>query len=226
MTKKMELNEIMQIANETILQVKRILKFGSGSIIEDILQSDSESLGRSDYARDMYAEENQDDFSELKKITLRAAAAEIAMGGNCHESASLVFSYLMANTKNLKIQLCRERMDDCPSDFHVFTRIILDQSTCIIADEWGSNPTAYISQTNSTSKDIMHEDITDESNALYFECIEILKKGECYLFWQRRERENKDPLVNVYKTCDNLEHLASDKYIGGRGKRAYNDPTP
>ncbi len=219
--------DILNLANEAIQRTKAILKYGSGNIIEDILKSKSQSLGRSDYARDLYEEAASTNLSELDKTFLRAAAAKIAKGGNCHESASLVFADLMTTTNNLKIQLCRQKMLENAQDYHVFVQIVLDNHPIIIVDEWGSNRKAFFAcNINENENEILIICEARTSN-----CIKLLKGSESlvkatdrYKYKQRQIKDCNGDTDMLFETYDDLRFLEQDKYIGGRMKRAYNDP--
>lgn len=219
--------DILNLANEAIQRTKAILKFGSGNIIEDILRSESQSLGRSDYARELYQEAAGKHLTEIEKTFLRAAASKLAQGGNCHESASLVFADLTENTNNLKIQICRQKMLENVQDFHVFVQIVSDIHPTIIVDEWGSNRKAVVATEYNINKNeilIICEATTSNSNELISHSESVIKETTCYKDKERRIKRCRGNLRKIFKTNDNLQYLAEDKYIGKRMKRAYNDP--
>jgi hypothetical protein len=243
---KYDIKNILKRANQSIELTKGILKFGSGNIIEDIRNSDSESLGRSDYARELYNEVVDGHFGDLEKIMLRAAAAELAQGGNCHESAALVFVYLMKITNGLRIQICRIKMLENTQDFHVFVRILTENTSPIIVDEWGEKQALTLNQWSDKDREkdiiIIHEEITNESNLLYEKSKEIIVNTKVYIeknielldYYKsinypnnesmNEENEYELTLKHPLKTNDDLTFLEEDKYIGRRLKRAYNDP--
>lgn len=212
--------------DDSIAKTKKILKYGAGNIIEDILKSESESLGRCDYAREMYNEVENQNSSELEKIMLRAASAKIARGGNCHESAALVFAHLMKNTKEFKVQICRQKMMENDDDYHVFNRILHKEKSFIIVDEWGTNAKSYLEKqiTNKNEIIIIHEQITNGNDNIFLKSQEILKRTNSYESKEWVIKDNKGVIGDLFKTNDNLTYLEEDKYIGARLKRAYNDP--
>lgn len=216
---------VLKIADESIILTKQILKFGSGNIIEDIRKTDSQSLGRSDYAREMCSEVITNSLSELEKTMLRAAAAKIAQGGNCHESAAIVFANLISMTKKLRIQMCRKKMIENHQDYHVFVRIVSNNHAPIIVDEWGSNSKAALSCDDDEDEIIIiYEEVTTGDNELLEESDNLLKATESYIYKQLQIKNHKGSINELFKTHDNLEYLEEDKYIGARMQRAYNDP--
>jgi hypothetical protein len=225
MKSDIHLQHILKIADDSIILTKQILKFGAGNIIEDILKTHSQSLGRSDYANNMFFEAYSKDISKLEKITLRAAATKIAQGGNCHESASLVFANLMSNTTNLNIQMCRKQMIENRHDFHVFVRIVSDKHLSIIVDAWGSNRKAVLSSGDDEDEIIiMHEEVTNGTNVLFKKSENLIMQTDLYIYTQKKIKNCKGSINKLFETEDNLQHLEGDKYIGGRGTRAYHDP--
>lgn len=216
---------LLKVADASIANTKQVLKFGLGNIIEDIRRSNSQSLGPSDFAREIYAEAVKNDSTELEKTMLRATASKIAQGGNCHEAASLVFANLMSMIDNITIQLCRKKMDENPQDYHVYVRIVSDKHDPIIVDEWGSNSKAFLSNYDDDDEVIvMHEEVTNSKNKLLRKSEFLIKKTDSYKYKQRQIKSSNGSSDQLFETSDNLQYLEEDKYIGVRMIRAYNDP--
>lgn len=219
-----DIQNLLKLADDSIASAKKILKFGLGNIIEDIRRTNSQSLGRSDYARELYYEVFNTDLPELEKTMLRAAAAKVAQGGNCHEAASIVFANLMSTTNNVRIQLCRKKMRENPQDYHVFVRIVIDINIHIIVDEWGSNSKAFLSDYMEEEVIIIHEEIGCGDNKLLQKSELVIRKTDLYRRKQLQINSSKGSSDKLFKTNDDLQYLEKDKYIGARMKRAYNDP--
>lgn len=239
--------EHMSIANKAIDATKQDLAFGAGNIIEDVSNTDTESLGRADHARDLYSEVNKKNFTDLDKIMLRAAAAKIAMGGNCHEHAAIAFAHLMSSTKGVHIQICKIQMELNPDDQHVFVRILGDQWS-IVVDAWGSNCNAELLK-NSKYKDrqneidVIHETMTTGTDELLKKSKAALKQTKVYQskledIEQYKNFESKpaqtlsdssddediEPPKHPFKTGESLKYI-NEGYVGSRMEHAYPDPT-
>ncbi|MDQ1771019.1 hypothetical protein GQR60_11515 [Labilibaculum sp. A4] len=222
--------DISRIATQAIANSKKILHYGAGNIIQDIISSESQSLGRADYARDLYKKVDRDNLNELEKIQLRACVARIAEGGFCYEYSSLIFLELMQSTKGLQIQLCRLKMIINEGDYHVFVRILMEDSEDIIVDAWGDNyEIIYFNNwTDKSRNDLIitiYQDttrgvrISDKEIMSSIKQLSLYKSTQKALLKYMKYNNTEHPL----KSKENLEDLEFG-FVGARLKIVYPDP--
>lgn len=227
------MREQLNLYQEIIKKTKSVLHYGAGNIIQDILESDSQSLGRADYAREMYNQSDIKNMSEYEKIQMKACAANIANGGFCHEYAALVFVELMQSTTGLMIQLCRIKMAINIGDSHVFVKIKMEGIEDVIVDAWGANyDPIFINDWNEKEQIaqiiIIHERISDGRELNMKPIILLLKNTPTYKSTKKAlnaytKKGDSIKIDHPLKSKENLQDVKSG-FVGARGKIAYPDP--